>query len=266
MVSIHTRRQTGFSRFALSILITSIPALQMDAQVENAGFRPDTPPPAAPARKLSPEEMGDLYMARKMFREAVEAYREGPQNSAIIWDKIGIAYHQLGDLNAARKNYERAVKLDPKYADAINNVGTIFYSQKRYRSAISRYNKALQLSPEAASVWSNLGTAYYARHQYALMSKAYARALEIDPLVFEAHNAVGTMMLDRAVSDRARYHFEMARIYAQAGKSVLALQYLRKSLEEGFADKEKLNKAPEFAALRDTKEYKELMDLEPRVL
>ena len=82
-------------------------------------------------------------MARKMYREAIDAYREGDAKSAILRDKIGIAYHQLGDLNAARKSYEAAIKLDPKYADAINNVGTIFYAQKRYRSAISRYRKAL---------------------------------------------------------------------------------------------------------------------------
>jgi len=210
--------------------------------------------------------MGDLLMARKMFRDAIESYREGPQKSPVIWDKIGIAYHQLGDLNAARKNYERAIKLDPKYADAINNVGTVLYSEKKYRSAISRYHKALSIAPETASIWSNLGTAWYARGNYVEMSKCYAKALEIDPAVFEAHNSVGTTMQDRAVADKARYHYEMARIYAQAGKNDMALQYLRKSLEEGFKDKDKLSKAPEFAGLRDTTEFKDLLTLEPRVL
>src|SRR4051794_41170499 len=112
---------------------------------------------------LTPEQHGDLYMARKMYREAIDSYKTGPQNSAIIWDKIGVAYHQLGDLNAARKAYEHAVKLDKKYADAINNIGTIFYAEKKYRSAISRYNRALQFAPDSASIWSNLGTAWYAR-------------------------------------------------------------------------------------------------------
>ena len=41
-------------------------------------------------------------------------------------------------------------------------------------------------------------------------------------------------MLDRSVADKARYHYEMARMYANAGKNELALQYLRKALEEGF--------------------------------
>jgi len=215
---------------------------------------------------LTPEQHGDLYMARKMYREAIDTYKTGPQNSAVLWDKIGVAYHQLGDLNAARKAYERAIKLDKKYADAINNVGTIFYAEKKYRSAISRYKRALDFAPESASIWSNLGTAWYARGKFDLMTQAYAKALQLDPEVFEKHGSVGTRMLDRGVADKARYHFEMARMYAASGKNELALQYLRKALEEGFKEKEKLQQAKEFTVLRETQEYKDLMTLEPRVL
>jgi tetratricopeptide (TPR) repeat protein len=205
-------------------------------------------------------------MARKMYREAVDTYRTGNMKAAITWDKIGIAYHQLGDLNAARKSYERAVRLDKKYADAINNIGTVYYAEKKYRSAISRYNRALQYAPDSASIWSNLGTAYYARGKFELMTQAYAKALQLDPEVFEKHGSVGTRMQDRGVADKARYHFEMARMYAMSGKNDLALQYLRKALEEGFKEKEKLQQAKEFAALRETQEFKDLMTLEPRVL
>lgn len=250
-------------KLTLSLLLAVFALPFAHAQLENASLPAAT---NSTLPKLTPEQMGDVYMARKMFREAIESYREGPKNSPIIWDKVGIAYHQLGDMNAARKNYEHAVKIDPKYADAINNIGTVLYSQKKYRSAISRYNKALSIAPQTASIWSNLGTAWYARGNYTEMSKCYAKAIEIDPAVFEAHSAVGTALQDRAVADKARYHFEMARIYAQAGENDKALQYLRKSLEEGFKDKDKLSKAPEFAGLRETTEFKDLLSLEPRVL
>jgi tetratricopeptide (TPR) repeat protein len=221
---------------------------------------------STPLPTLTPEQRGDLYMARKMYREAIDTYRAAAQNSALLWDKIGIAYHQLGDLNDARKSYEHAIKLDKKYADAINNVGTIFYAQKKYRSAISRYQRALQYAPDSASIWSNLGTAYYARGKFEEMTQAYSKALQLDPEVFEKHGSVGTRMQDRGVADKARYHYEMARMYALSGKNELALQYLRKAFEEGFKEKEKLQQAKEFATLRETQEFKELMTLEPRVL
>lgn len=235
------------------------------ALVLTSGFLcAQTPPPER--RQLSPEDRGDLYMARKMYREAIDAYHEAPRSSAVVWDKIGIAYHQLGDLNAARKSYEKAIKLDKKYSDAINNVGTVYYAEKKYRTAIARYEKALRYSPDSAAIWSNLGTAWYARGKFEEMNKAYTKAFEIDPEVFEKHGTVGTRMQDRGVTDKARYHYELARMYAGKGRNDLALQYLRKSLEEGFKDKNKLNDVPEFVTLRDTREFKDLIALEPRVL
>ena len=221
---------------------------------------------AAPPRTLSPEEFGDLYMARKMYREAVDSYRQGPKDSAVLRNKIGIAYHQLGDMGAAAKYYQQAIRLDKNYGDAINNLGTIYYAQKKYRAAISRYRKAIAVKPGTASFWSNLGTAYYSRGKFAEMDRAYAKALELDPEIFEHRGTVGTELQDRTVADRARYHYELARMYAERGKNHLALQYLRRSLEEGLKDKAKMIQAPEFAALRDTEEFKELVALEPRVL
>ena len=246
-----------------------------------------TPAAEAPGGQTRPtltlEERGDLYMARKMYREAIDTYNDGlkalprsrgkeaevdgkPAPQAVLWDKIGIAYHQLGDMNNARKAYERAIRFDKKYADAINNVGTVFYAEKKYRTAISRYEKALRYAPDSASIWSNLGTAWYARGKFELMTQAYTKALQLDPDVFEKHSAVGTRMQDRGVADKARYHFEMARMYASTGKNELALQYLRKALEEGYKEKDKLDQVKEFSALRETQAYKDLMILEPRVL
>ncbi len=258
---------------SIRILTLSVTAVAIasgqESRLAKNGLQPASIPKSGatePSRKLTPEEHGDLYMARKMYREAVEAYREGPKKSPIIDNKIGIAYHQLGDFAAARRYYEQAIKLDKKYADAINNLGTVYYAEKKYRSAISRYKKAIDDKPGTASFWSNLGTAYYSRGKFEEMTKAYAKALEYDPEIFEHRGTVGTELQDRTVADRARYHYELARMYAHAGKNELALQYLRRSLEEGLKDKAKMTEAPEFAALRDTDEFKELLTLEPRVL
>jgi tetratricopeptide (TPR) repeat protein len=260
MVSV---RRIGFSLtgfFLFSCLATG----QENSPLAKHAF--DAPSIPNRANELSPEERGDLFMARKLYRDAIEAYREGPQNVPLTWNKIGIAYHQLGDLAAARKNYEKAMRLDKAYADAINNDGTIFYAQKKYGTAIARYRKAIQLQPDRATFWSNLGTAYYSRGRFREMTQAYEKALQLDPTVFEHRGAVGTELQDRTVTDRARYHYEMARIYAKSGNDALALQYLRRSFEEGLKDKMKMTQAPEFAKLRETAEFKEIIALEPRVL
>src|SRR5881392_3660220 len=92
---------------------------------------------AQPNPTLTAEQRADILMARKMYREAVEGYKEGPLDSPIIWNKIGIAYHQMLQIDEARRNYEKALKLNPKYSEAINNLGTIYYAKRSFRRAVS---------------------------------------------------------------------------------------------------------------------------------
>jgi len=227
------------------------------------------PPAQAEKPQLSPEMRGDIYMARKMYREAIEAFHEGSTKDPILWNKTGIAYHQMIQLDSARKAYEQALKLKSDYVEAMNNIGTVYYAKKNYRRAISWYNKALKLSssqPRAASIYMNLGTAYFSRKKYADASEAYQTALKIDPEVFEHHSNFGVMLEERTVEERAKYHYYLAKLYAKNGRNELALQYLRKALEEGFREKEKLAKDPEFATMRDTDEFKLLLASSPRVL
>jgi tetratricopeptide (TPR) repeat protein len=219
--------------------------------------------PTRPA--LSAESRGDILMARKMYREAIETFLDEPKKTAVIYNKIGIAYHQLQQLDSARKYYELAVKAKHDYGDAVNNIGTVYYAKKNFRRAIAYYNRALKIN-ESASVYSNLGTAHFARKEYVLATAAYQKAFNLDPEVFERKSNFGTLLQDRNVEERAKFHYYLAKMYAKAGRNELALQYVRKALEEGFKDKQKLNVDPEFEALRNTDEFKELLTIEPRVL
>src|ERR1017187_4635273 len=174
----------------------------------------ETPKPV-----LSAENRGDIFMARKMYREAIEAFSEGSPKDAVLRNKIGIAHHQLMQLDIARKCYEQAVKLKPDYSEAVNNLGTVYYATKNYRRAISQYKKAIRIAPEAASIHSNLGTAYFARNQMALATGEFRIALKLDPNVFEHHSSYGVILQERSVQDRAKYHYWMATLYAQEGRN-----------------------------------------------
>jgi tetratricopeptide (TPR) repeat protein len=216
--------------------------------------------------QLTPERRADILMARKMYREAIDTLKEAPQDSAVIVNKIGICYHQMMQLDPARKQYERAIKLNPHYPEAVNNLGTIHYARKNYRRAAGLYRRALKLAPKSASIYSNLGTAYFARKKYKEAAEAYQTALSLDPEVFEHRGTYGVMLQERNVEERAKFHYYLAKTYAKAGMNDRALQYLRKCLEEGFHEKQKLMEEPEFAGIRELPEFQELLKLEPRVL
>jgi tetratricopeptide (TPR) repeat protein len=234
------------------------------------GFRPAADVkqlPAAPveAPKINAETRGDIFMARKMYREALETYKSGP-DSAVIANKTGIAYHQMLDLEDARKCYEHAVKLRPDYAEAINNLGTIYYARKSYRRSITQYKKALRVTPDSASILSNLGTAYFARKNYELAFTTYQQALALDADVFEHRSTMGILLQERTVDERAKFHYYLARTYAKAGDVERTLMYVRKALEEGFKEADKFKKDPEFQLVRDNPEFKSIIAAEHKVL
>jgi tetratricopeptide (TPR) repeat protein len=237
------------------------------AQAQDGSKSPsDSPAAPSPARPLiSAEQRGDIFVARKMYREAIESYREAPETAVLI-NKIGIAYHQLSDLQDAQKYYQRAVKLDPQYAEAINNIGTVYYSQQSYRRAINQYKKVLRLRPDSASTLANLGSAYFARKQYELASENYQKALALDPTVFESRGGAGQLVRDRSVGDRPMFFYYLAKSFAKAGMFDQALSYIRKSLEEGFKERQKFVNEPEFAGLQQDPEFQKLMSTEPKVL
>lgn len=246
----------------LSLLLISGLAFQT-APVQNAAN--NDPAPAPPRPVLSPQARGDIQMARKMYREAIETYKQAPE-SAVIWNKIGIAYHQLSEINSAQKAYERAAKLDPKYVAAINNLGTIYYSKKNYRRAIGQYNRVLRMSPDSASTMANLGSSYFARKQYQLASDTYQKALALDPEIFESRGGTGTVVQDRTLGDRPMFFYYMAKNYAKAGRNEQALNYIRKALEEGFKERKKFTEDPEFSQLQNDPEFQKLMATEPKAL
>lgn len=225
-----------------------------------------SPIPKRPAVVLTPEMRGDIFMAEKKFREAAEMYRDNSKGSAIILNKTGIAYHQMLQLGEAEKYYRLALHVDSKYSEAVNNLGTIYYAKKSYRRAISQYKKALRINPESASIWSNLAMGYFSRNDSEHAQEALQMALKLDPEVFEHRSSQGVLLQERSVGERSKFHYYLAHTYAKAGRIDLALQYIRKALEEGFKERKKIQEDPAFAEMRELPEFKELLASEPRVL
>jgi len=222
--------------------------------------------PPGRASDLSLEERADIYMARKMFREAIETYSKIEPTTPVTLNMIGIAYQQQFDHAAARQYYERAIRARPNYAEAINNLGTLYYVQGNYRRATALYKRALGLEPRSASIHINLGMAWLARHNDAQWQRNLRRALELDPDIFERRGSRGVLIEERSTTARAKFDFYLARLYARSGNNELALQYIRKALECGFKERRRLLEDEDFAAVRALPEFDELMKKPPKAL
>lgn len=248
------------------------PPNQIPSQIADthATAKPSMPAQEGPRSEAQIlEERGDLQMARKNYRDAIDSYAAAIRltpNNAIAWNKMGIGHHQLLEISQAKANYEKAIRINRKYSEAINNLGTIYYSMKNYRRAIRLYQQALQLAPGSASVYSNLGTALFARKKYPEAIEAYQKALNLDPEVFEHHNAYGVLLQERTVQDRAMFYFILAHTYAAARNTEKTMEYLRKAMEEGFHETKKIYEDPVFAEVVKSEPFAELMAHPPAAI
>ncbi len=148
----------------------------------------------------------DKDEALRYFEEAVRLNPNYPE-----------AHNNLGYILAGRKNlaeaiphYLAALKNRPRYPDALNNLGNAFLEQGKLDDAIEQYYAALKIRSAYSLARNNLG--------YALMRKgkldeaiAHLRiALEIDPNYGFAHDNLGTALVRQKKYEEAIEHFRAA--------------------------------------------------------
>jgi len=232
---------------ALSIGLFLLFILPVAAGKEKIVILP--PEKLAEANEIS--KRADSLLARKFFEDAVLTYQKVlaiTPNDHVVHNKLGIAFHQLQNLNLAKKQYEKAKKLNPKYHEAWNNLGTVNYSLKKYKRAVKDYKKALEIRPESATTHHNLGAAYFSLKKYEEGFQAYQEAYRLDPNILDRISSRGTIIRTAEVNFGIQ-NFYLAKLFVTNGQPEKALAYLLKALETGFNDYEKITKDPDFKVL-----------------
>ena len=141
-----------------------------------------------PTQQPTPEDVGDSFMGHQRYQAAIEAYKKAPPDSYVVWNKMGIAYQMMLNMQDAVRCYQKSLKFNPRNSNVLNNLGTVYDSLKQYGMAERMYRKALKVDPRSAVILKNLGTAQMARHKYDKGWESYQAALAIDPHIFDKDN------------------------------------------------------------------------------
>ncbi|MDJ0699488.1 MAG: tetratricopeptide repeat protein [Woeseiaceae bacterium] len=112
---------------------------------------------------------------------------EAPGLSAPRID-LGIAYHRLGDLEAAEKHLKRALELNPRHPIALNELGIVYRKTARFAEARKSYEAALAVYPGY----------HFARRNLAVLCDLYLADLSCALTNYEAYLA--TVDSDKEVS------------------------------------------------------------------
>jgi tetratricopeptide (TPR) repeat protein len=100
---------------------------------------------------------------------------------------LGMAALQMNNRDLAFTHFERAIRANPKFAEAYVQRGRIYYHHKNNPDrAIADYTEAIRLKPESAEAYHNRGFVYYNRkNDYDQAIADYTQAIRLEPNQFQ---------------------------------------------------------------------------------
>lgn len=142
---------------------------------------------AGPAGRAAADRMFEEALRLEQAgarHEAIEAYQKvlelDPHYAGALLN-LGTIYFHGRDLTRARHYYERAVASDPGYALAHFNLGNVFDELGQPMEALVHYQQALRLQPDYADAHYNIALLYQATGQWLRAVRHWKIYLKLDP-------------------------------------------------------------------------------------
>jgi len=123
---------------------------------------------AAPDHVEAGQALGEIYSAAKRFEDVVRVLEPllKYRHDYPTYHMLAEAQYELGELEKARKNYEEAVKLNPKSASDHYQLGNIYLSGNFFALAADSYQSALRLGLDSPVLRYKLGSAFFNLRNY----------------------------------------------------------------------------------------------------
>lgn len=102
-------------------------------------------------------ELGSIYSDKKMFAQSIVLFQKAikgvdaeEENLAPVHNALGFAYFAQEQYDIAIREYKEAIKQDPEYITALNNLGHVYERKKLTAQALEAYQQALKYEPDNA--------------------------------------------------------------------------------------------------------------------
>lgn len=121
---------------------------------------------------------------------------------------LAMVYLARNDKVKAQVLLESAVKRNPNFPEALNNLAVIYHNASAHADAIAQLKRAIRLQPRFISAYLNLGNAYRKSGDVANSLAAFKKAIRLDPDLAESYYNLAILYLESKVSgldDVSRY-------------------------------------------------------------
>jgi len=212
----------------------------------------------------------DWKGAEEEYRRAIEL-NPGYENAHAWYSNLLL---ELGRLPDAIVEAKLAQQLDPLSAFTNDNLAAILYYAGDYDQSIEQCQKTLEIDPASHRAHRHLGQVYVQRRMYAEAVSELKKAVELSPGSTEALADLGYVFGVWRKTDEAKkillqlqdsprqghvspYH--LAIVYIGLGEKELALQSLRKAVDDRSPGVVHLKVSPLFQELQSDPRFQDLL-------
>jgi tetratricopeptide (TPR) repeat protein len=186
-------------------------------------------------------EQGQIIVVARQAEVLTEQFPD----SVVVWNILGAARAQIGELEEAIEAYKKTISLKPDYADAYSNIGVALRNHGKFDEAIEAYKKSILLKPNDAYTYYNMGIALKDQDKLDEAVEAYKKSISLKPENAQAYNNLGTVLkdqskLDEAIeayknaiffnSDHAEANNNLGNALKDQGNLDEAIQFLKKAI------------------------------------
>jgi tetratricopeptide (TPR) repeat protein len=133
-------------------------------------------------------EGGEYVEAVSLLNKAISL----DPNYADAYKERGAAYMALNQNDKAIEDFKKVIEIRPKDADAYIRIGNVYdYNLEFYAKAIEEYSKAIKLEPSNVDAYEVRGHAYASLAKFKNAIKDYDKVIDIAPEDAFAYNSRG---------------------------------------------------------------------------
>jgi tetratricopeptide (TPR) repeat protein len=214
-----------------------------------------------------------IFLAACFIQETVESETADEAE----WNSRGARLLQEGKADAAIQEFQKALRLNPKFSPARLNLAFAYDRAERSEDAMREYHAAIETEPLNFFAHNNLGVLYDKKGLYDEAIVEFQTALQIksgDPMALknlETAKKNKTILQEReaqiqkaeneaqANPNDPRASYYVARMYAVYGKKDQAQDWLAKALKQGYGDLSQIESDPAFKTMREDRDFQLLL-------
>ncbi|MFH0808900.1 MAG: tetratricopeptide repeat protein [Pseudomonadota bacterium] len=127
--------------------------------------------------------------------------------NAVSLNVSGDVLYERGDLEGAAKEYLRALEeIDPDDTNLLNSLGVCYADLGDFEAAKIQFNKAVAARPEEVMAHYNVGFAHLRQGERQEALASFQAAMRLDPANFEVRFQLGKLMLEEGRAAEAKEH------------------------------------------------------------